>query len=214
MNTLKVKKTELSILLAFVFVLILGNMNTFSAQCSTIRENTLRLHIRAHSDNEDDQALKLKVRDTVTVECADLFREIEDQQEAKEVTQDHIKEIEQVAKKAVETNGYQYHVKAKLTNMYFETRVYEGFTLPAGYYDAITIDIGDGLGKNWWCVLFPPLCVAPTLEKPQPTEQEIQNEQDKLLDKSLEEEQKEIVKGQDKYEVKFALVELWESWKK
>lgn len=210
---MKFKKTEIAVAIAFVLVLFISNLNTLSAEVQEIRSNTLRLHIRANSDTEEDQALKLKVRDEITKQCAHLFTNAKNEEEAKQITKENLKEIEKVSLKVIKENGYNYKVKVQVVNMYFETRKYETFTMPAGYYDAVTVDIGSGEGKNWWCVLFPPLCVSPVIEPNQETQKEIEKQQDELLDKAFGEDQKELIKNGSEYEYKFALIEAWEKLK-
>lgn len=169
----------------------------FAQDCEEIRHKVLRLHVLANSDSEEDQALKLLVRDAVTEAAAGLFDSADNAADALEIARDRLPEIEAVAQQTVQEQGYQYKVHAYLTNMYFTTRVYDSGTLPAGMYDAVRITIGTGEGKNWWCVVFPPICVAAAGEH-------------KDLEDVLDQEQVEIVTQPEKYEVRFKLVELWE----
>lgn len=211
------KKAEISVLLALILVVCIGNFQTFSANCEEIRENTLRLHIRANSDSEEDQNLKLKVRDEITKKCSHLFENSANEEEAKEVTKENLEEIKKVAETVIAQNGYQYKVEAQVVNMYFETRKYENFTMPAGYYDAVTVNIGTGEGKNWWCVLYPPLCVPSAVGikpgDPNQTQEQVEKEQDKLLEDAFGKEKKDMIKNQNEYEYKFALIEAWEKLK-
>ena len=113
-----------------------------------------RLHILANSDSPVDQWLKIRVRDAI-IQNTDI---LEGGYSKDRINADLLEEIENIARFTVKSSGFDYDVTAYFTNMYFDTRVYDGFAIPAGYYDAVRVEIGEGKGKNWWCVLFPPLC--------------------------------------------------------
>lgn len=153
------KKIEISVLIGLVMTILIGSITTFATDCSQIREDVLRLHILANSDTDEDQALKLKVRDRILSESSELFENPTTLEEAKSSVIDHIEKVRQTAQDEVYANGYDYQVNAEIVNMYFTTRQYETFTLPAGMYDAVRITIGEAKGHNWWCVLYPPLCL-------------------------------------------------------
>ena len=137
----------------------------FAEDCGEIRQKVVRLHVLANSDSEGDQALKLRVRDTVTETAAGLFDTAGDAGEALEVAEDQLPALLAAAQQRVYDEGYDYPVNAELTRMYFTTRTYDTGTLPAGMYDAVRITIGEGAGKNWWCVVFPTLCTAATSDE-------------------------------------------------
>ena len=124
-----------------------------------IYEDTVRLHILANSDSEEDQALKLKIRDDVLGNFSSSLSHIESTEEAKREINALLPEIEAFAESKVREYGYNYDVKATLTREWYDTREYEDFTLPKGYYTSLRIIIGNGGGQNWWCVMFPPLCL-------------------------------------------------------
>jgi stage II sporulation protein R len=169
----------------------------FTGECNEIRERVLRLHVLANSNTKEDQQLKLKVRDTVTETAAGLFDTAADEGEALEQAKAKLPIIEAAAQQRVYQEGYDYTVKAELCEMYFTTRHYDTVTLPAGIYDALRITIGNGKGKNWWCVVFPPLCVSAATQA-------------KEISDVLEPEQEEIVTKPEKYEVRFKIVEIFE----
>lgn len=194
------KKIEWSVLIALVFTILFGSVTTFAAECSQIREDVLRLHILANSDSEEDQALKLKVRDRILLEMGDVFETPETLEDAKTAASKHLDEIREIAQQEVYDNGYDYPVHAELINMYFTTREYETFTLPAGMYDAVRITIGDAEGKNWWCVLYPPLCLPAA-------------QSEETLEQALGEEETDLVTRNPQYEVRFAVVEWFENLK-
>ena len=128
----------------------------------------------------------------------ELFANADSKESAESIAADHINDIVETAQKEVFANGYSYEVKGCITKMYFTTRKYENFTLPAGQYDAVRLLIGKGDGHNWWCVMFPMLCV-PCAEK------------QASLDDVLDENEVDIVEGGDEYEFKFKIVEIFES---
>ncbi len=171
------------------------SMTGFCSACESIEDKVFRLHIIANSDSEEDQALKLKVRDEITEYTDELFKDCNNKQESMQKAKDNIDKIKAKAQEVVDRNGFDQKVDAYVTNMSFDTRVYDDFTLPAGKYDALRIVIGEGEGHNWWCVLYPAVCV-PSAEKE--------------IGSALNESETEIVTDSDKYVVKFKIVELWE----
>lgn len=130
-----------------------------------IYEDTVRLHILANSDTKEDQNLKLKLRDAILEEFSKELSEFQSTNEAKTALSDKISDIEDFSKKKILEYGYSYSVRATLTEEWYDTREYEEFTLPKGYYTSLRIIIGDGEGKNWWCVMYPPLCLDIATEK-------------------------------------------------
>ena len=125
----------------------------------TVYDDTIRLHILANSDSNDDQALKIKVRDAILREFSDELNKISSKAEAEEIISALLSDIEKFAEEVIAKSGYSYTVKATLSDELYETRTYEDFTLPRGIYTSLRIIIGNGEGKNWWCVMFPPLCL-------------------------------------------------------
>ena len=130
-----------------------------------IYEDTVRLHILANSDEKEDQELKIKLRDEILREFSATLSEYETSEEAKKKLSEALPEIEEFANEKISELGYSYSVSATLTEEWYETREYESFTLPRGYYTSLRIIIGEGEGKNWWCVMFPPLCLDMATEK-------------------------------------------------
>lgn len=161
----KMKGFESLLLIGLVFTLFSSGVNKTVAAGNEIRSETLRLHIIANSDSEEDQQLKLKVRDAVLEATGELFAEVSGKTEAVAAAEYSANDIKEIAEKTIAEEGFDYEVQVEVTEMWFETRSYEGFTLPAGDYDAVRIIIGEGEGKNWWCVMYPALCV-PGAEKP------------------------------------------------
>ena len=192
----KMKGFESLLLIGLVFTLFSSGVNKTVAAGNEIRSETLRLHIIANSDSEEDQQLKLKVRDAVLEATGELFAEVSGKTEAVAAAEYSANDIKEIAEKTIAEEGFDYPVQVEVTEMWFETRSYEGFTLPAGDYDAVRIIIGEGEGKNWWCVMYPALCI-PGAEKPL----------EKYGDNA------DFVSGNG-FEIRFAVIEWIESLKK
>ena len=127
---------------------------------SEIYSNVLRLHVIANSDSENDQNLKLLVRDAVLAEAQILLCDVYDRAKAEETVMQNIEILRSVAEKTVFDNGYDYPVAIELGKEEYPTKNYESCSFPAGEYTSLRILIGEAAGQNWWCVLFPPLCLS------------------------------------------------------
>lgn len=178
--------------------LLLTGFVTFAADCGEIRDSVLRLHILAESDDPEDQRLKLLVRDAVTGQCAGLFDGAATREQARELAGQALPEIERIAEQTLRDNGCELPVRAELTHMYFTTRTYDTATLPAGQYDALRLTIGSGQGHNWWCMIFPPLCVSAASDHT-------------TLSDVLDERQLDVVEHAERYTVRLKVVEWWEA---
>lgn len=130
-----------------------------------IYEDTVRLHILANSDSDEDQALKIRLRDEILLEFSEELSAFESVEKAKKSLLETLPEIEAFSKDKIKELGYSYPVSVTLTEEWYDTREYENFTLPRGYYTSLRVIIGEGEGKNWWCVMFPPLCLDMATEK-------------------------------------------------
>ncbi len=131
---------------------------------TVLQDNVIRLHIVANSDEENDQNIKLKVRDAIMHHLNQTMDKIPGAQEAKQYLQSQLPKFEAIAKDVLAEFGITENVKVTFEPNAFETRVYDTFTLPAGIYDSLRIVIGSGEGKNWWCVIFPTLCTPVSRE--------------------------------------------------
>ena len=158
-NGKKMKGIETILFLGIIFTMLTSMINRTAAIGNEVRSETLRLHIIANSDSEEDQSLKLKVRDAVLESTGELFAEVSGKTEAVTAAKYSSDDIKLIAETVIKENGFDYDVQVEVTEMWFETRSYDGFTLPAGDYDAVRIIIGEGEGKNWWCVMYPALCI-------------------------------------------------------
>ena len=146
-----------------VLALILAGMALtipFFDSCEELYSDVMRIHILANSDSAADQSLKLAVRDKVLEACSRYYDGCSGKDEALDITRSHIGEIEAAAEREIRRRGFDYPVSARIVTDDFDTRFYGSFTMPAGRYDALRLTIGDGAGKNWWCVMYPSLCVG------------------------------------------------------
>lgn len=193
---------EISCFAAMVLTIILsGSLSSFEKDCSTVRSKVLRLHVIANSDSAEDQELKLKVRDALLLQGDEIFASGSTKESAEKAACKNLDKFLQTARKTVLENGKDYNVCVSVGKSSFPTRTYENITLPAGEYDALRVVIGEGKGKNWWCVMFPPLCL-PAAEKKQE------------LSDVLSDGGQALVESKPKYEIRFWLIEKLEKLRK
>ena len=136
---------------------IAGEIHTAKIQ-EEIAEQLIRFHVRANSDSEEDQALKLKVKNEIVLYLEKELENAATLDEARNILYDDIGEITEIALDVIEEEGYEYNVEVYFEEDYFPLKVYGDMAFPPGIYEAFRVDIGDAGGKNWWCVLYPPLC--------------------------------------------------------
>lgn len=154
------KKATVLILLVAAICALLFAFGTTGEEQTAEAEAYLRMHIRANSNSEEDQAVKYLVRDRVVEFLTPTVAECETKSEAMTKISAKLSEIAAVADETLKENGYFYGARASLREEEFPTRVYEEVTLPAGAYDALILELGTGTGDNWWCVVYPPLCFS------------------------------------------------------
>ena len=123
-----------------------------------LKESIIRFHIRANSDREEDQALKLKIRDEILKAMKEKFQGIKDIGESRRIIKDNMEEMKYITERVIKEEGKDYEVNISLGEDTFPTRKYGNLVLPAGSYETLLISLGEGRGQNWWCVMFPPLC--------------------------------------------------------
>ena len=192
---------ELALLLGVAACLLTGvwALNTQR----DLADRVVRLHVLANSDTEEDQALKLLVRDAVLDRATELLEQTSDRAEAETRLRESLPELETIAEETVHAEGYDYAVTAELENTAFPTKAYDGFFFFLGEYLALRIVIGAGAGQNWWCVVFPPLCTAASADVPETA-----------LAAGLTEDQVGLMTESDGgYVLKFKAMELWEQLK-
>lgn len=183
---------ELALLLGLGVSLLTGTW--LSGQSKALSDNVIRLHVIGASNSEEDQAVKLQVRDAVLAQAQPWLEGVESTAEAAEILNAHLPELAQAGAEAAGVS-----TTASLEeNAWFPTREYTDFSLPAGQYTALKITVGEGKGRNWWCVVFPPLCMDSVTEAAE------------RWPGSVSEQQVSLITGADEsYVVKFKALELW-----
>ena len=167
------------------------------ADRQTLKKELVRLHVVAASDSEADQAVKLRVRDAVLESLRQEMENLTDADQAKAYLRENLPKIEQIANEVLRESGFSGNASAKLCVEEFSTRIYDTFTLPAGVYNALRITIGEGAGQNWWCVMFPNLCLPAAGE----------SFQDVACDVGLSEALTDTLAGEEGYEIRFFLLD-------
>ncbi|MBR3971411.1 MAG: stage II sporulation protein R [Ruminococcus sp.] len=179
-----------------VIVSVLFTFIPFEGECREISEQVFRVHILANSDSQEDQSLKLKVRDAVLKKSEELFFDTHSKEDAMKVAADNLNIFKETAESVISAEGYDYSVRLNIKNILFDTRYYDDITMPGGYYDALQISIGDAKGKNWWCVMYPSLCI--------PAASDNDSLDDRLTDK-----QYNIVSAKGGFRFRFKVVEIF-----
>ena len=194
----KWKTWEIALLLALAVTLLWGAWS--ASRQEDLARKMVRLHVIANSDTEEDQALKLQVRDSVLDFTTRVLEQAESQSEAEEKLISALPEIQRLAAEKIAVEGYDYGVTARLERTEFPHKEYEGFALPAGEYTALRLVIGEGAGQNWWCVVYPPLCMAAAADLPETA----------IAAGFTEDDVGFITEENEGYVLKFRSVELWQ----
>ena len=188
----------LVILMALSFLPVHGEQEVY--------DTVVRLHVLANSDSAEDQALKLRVRDAVLEVTSPLVAGCTTQAEAVEILNAHLHELEAAAEAVVAAEGYAYAVTIQLGEEDYPTRTYESCAFPAGQYVSLRVCIGEAEGQNWWCCLFPPLCLSAATAK--------EDNEDAFIQVGLTKDQYGIITetGKTKYKIRFRILEVIEDW--
>ena len=172
---------------------------------SEIYDTVVRLHVLANSDSDEDQSLKLKVRDRIIEVVSDALDGIKDRDEAIAAINAELDSIESAAREVIESEGYDYDVSVELGEEYYPTKSYESCAFPEGKYTSLRVMIGESEGQNWWCCLFPPLCLSAATDDAKKSNEEafiavgLNSEQYKLITES----------NSPKYKVRFKILEAF-----
>lgn len=158
------KKTICFVFLCDILILLVM-FGMLMADKETLRENVIRLHVVANSDSTEDQTVKLKVKDAITAYLSPLLENATDAKSARNILHNNLDSIRLTADSVLEEEGYILRTNVTLCEEEFPTRHYDTFSLPSGVYESLRVTIGDGEGKNWWCVVFPSLCMNATSQK-------------------------------------------------
>lgn len=195
----KFRKIEISLAIGLV-VAILCSLIGFGYDCKEVRNNVVRLHILAESDCDADQNVKLLVRDALLESGAEIFSGTTTLETASEALEKEKDKLIAIAENVLRENGFDYGVTINLEREYYTTRTYENYTLPAGEYLSLKVVLGKGEGHNWWCVMFPPLCLPAASFSSD-------------IDAILGADGAKIINSNPKYEMRFKIVEVFEKVK-
>lgn len=194
-------KKKRIITIALALAVIIGaalNIIDFVRECENIRTDVLRLHVVADSNSEEDQRLKLMVRDAVLEKGGEIFDGTLTPDRAESVIYPNVSKLEAAAREVLLKNGCRNKVEITVTEEFFATRCYDNFTMPAGVYTAVRVNIGSAQGKNWWCVMFPPLCLPAAAAD---------------ADAFFSDSEMKVISSSPEYEPRFKIVEIYESIK-
>ena len=184
-------RAEKAVLIGLVLAICFSFVG-FADTCDDIDDSVLRLHILADSDSEEDQRVKLAVRDRLLSDVPQLFADASDRTSAIAAAKEQLVAIRETVADELKKQGATYSFTVEIVDdMYFEQREYDGFTMPAGHYAALRILLGSGEGHNWWCVMYPPLCGSSACRTKD----------------AFPAKQNKVVSSNGKYEIKFKLYE-------
>lgn len=195
-----------TIFLLFLFIFVSAKSYS-NAMSKSISNKFLRLHVVANSDSTEDQMLKYQIRDAVLEYMEPILEDAKSKEEALELLNNSKENIEKISQEIAFNNNFDYDIAVSIGNFYFPTKEYSNFILPNGFYDALQIKIGKAAGQNWWCVMFPSLCITEqscnfTNSSEEFLQENLSNEEFKVLYNNSENQQLKI---------KFKLIELFEN---
>ena len=199
LSFIKNPKVKMVIILSFLLFIYTSICAISYAQniSNDIADSIFRLHVIANSDNKEDQDLKYIVRDNLLSYMNEICSNCKTKQEAINIVTKNKDRFEEIAKSTIKKQGFSYDVKINIGNFEFPTKNYGDISLPAGFYDALRVKIGNASGQNWWCVMFPPLCFIDVSSGVVPDE----SKED--LQDSMSEEDYAIISETDDTEMKF-----------
>ena len=198
------------LLLSFILIafIILSAYSYSYAVNENLSNNVFRLHVIANSDNEEDQNLKYKVRDELIKYMETLTTSSNTKEEVIQIANNHLEDFKTIAENVIKENGFDYDVNVEIGNFSFPTKQYGDISFPAGFYDALKVQIGEAKGQNWWCVMFPPLCFVDVTSGVVPEESKAN------LEENLGQEEYDIISNDEDSEIidfKFKIVEFFEN---
>lgn len=201
------KNLKMVIILSFLLFLYTSVCAISYAQniSTDIANSVFRLHVLANSDSKEDQDLKYKVRDNLLSYMNSICSNCKSKQEAIRLVEENKDTFKEIAVNTIQEQGYSYSVNINIGNFEFPTKNYGDISLPAGYYDALRVEIGEAKGQNWWCVMFPPLCFVDISSGVVPDESK------ELMENNLSEEEFALVSQEEDSEIqfKFKLLEFF-----
>jgi len=199
LNIFKNSKIKMILLLSFLLFLYTSICAFSYAQnvSTDIANSVFRLHVLANSNSQEDQNLKYKVRDDLLQYMNKICKDCKTKQEAISLVEEHQEEFKQIAIDTIQKEGFSYDVNINIGNFEFPTKNYGDISLPAGFYDALRVEIGEAKGQNWWCVMFPPLCFVDI------SSGIIPDESKELMEENLSEEEFALVSSDTSKDIKF-----------
>ena len=192
----KFKSSILILFLLFLYIFISAQQYVFAVS-NDLSDAVFRLHVIANSNSDEDQALKLKVRDSLLEYMNKIALNCSTKEDAISLALENKDIFESIARETIVENGYNYDVKISINNFYFPTKNYGDITLPAGMYDALRVEIGEAKGQNWWCVMFPSLCFVDI------SSGIVNDDAKESLEQNLSEESYTIISNKEKSNIKF-----------
>jgi len=201
-------KRFLIIFILFILYIFIHIYSYSNAVSEDISNNVFRLHVIANSNSKEDQDLKYLVRDELIKCMNSISKNISSKEETIKLVEENKEEFYNIAKKVVYDNGYDYDVNIEIGNFAFPTKTYGDISLPAGFYDALKVELGKSSGQNWWCVMFPSLCFVDVSNGivPEESKEDLENNMNK-------EDYNLISSDTLEFKLKFKLVELFENAK-
>lgn len=195
------------VLIVFAFFVFVSAISYVNAVSEDIADSVFRLHVIANSDSKEDQDLKYKVRDAVLEYMNNISAECSSKEEVIKLAYEHQNDFISVAEKVIKENGFDYNVKIEIGNFEFPTKYYGDISLPAGFYDALKIEIGEAKGQNWWCVMFPPLCFVDV------TSGVVPDESKQIMQDNLSDEEYSLISDNESSDIKFkfSLIEFFKN---
>ncbi len=187
------KKAEYSIILGLFLAIVISFFTDINFQANEIRKNTLRLHVIANDDSAQSQYIKMQVKDIINSVCGKLYCTAENFDQAISLTDKNLSYINKITDNTLKNLGVDYTSICSLEKFYFDTTEYDNFTMPRGYYTALTVRLGEAQGKNWWCVVYPSLC--------------------RSIGAEYKDDNSNTFIETDNFRIKFKAVELWQDFK-
>lgn len=206
---IKIKYIKASFILLFLLTLyvFISAYSYVNAVSSNIEDSVFRLHVLANSDSKEDQNLKYKVRDALIEYMNTISENVTSKEEVISIAKEHEENFYKIAKDVISQNGFSYDVNIQIGNFPFPTKQYGDISLPSGNYDAMRVEIGDSLGQNWWCVMFPPLCFVDV------TSGIVPDESKEIIKDNLSTEEYNLISDTENNEIKFKfrLIEFFQN---
>ncbi len=200
-----IKRVILLLLLLIIYTIICA-FSYVNAVSTDIQNSVFRLHVIANSDSEEDQNLKYIVRDKVLEYIHTISNNTNSKQDVINLANSNVDTIQKIAEETIYENGYNYSVKISIGNFAFPTKTYGDISFPAGFYDALKIEIGEAKGRNWWCVMFPPLCFVDV------TSGIVPDESKETIKQNLSDEEYELLsENNTEISFKFKIIEMFQN---